>query len=675
MSVPELLLLGISALLLGSVFCLITARYRRACGWVAVFVMAVVGVLIWTVALRVFVHGSGPEVTLLSLPEIGAGLVLMVDGLSAFFLAIAATIGFLTTLFAVEYLDRYPQDTVAKYYPVLLVLFVGILGVVTVADFLFFLVFWELMTLASYFLVAFERENRTSQRAAFKYFVMNQGATLGMLAGALILWRVGGSFHFDDLRISFLTLLEERPALAHVSLLLFFLGFATKAGILPMGSWLPDAYPAAPTSASAAFAGAMSKLGIYGVVRIFVLLLPVGGAMELWGLVIALAGTGSLFVGTLTALKQDDAKRLMAFHVVGQVGYMFLGVGIGLFLLPRNPLLGSLSVTAGLFHLLNNALYKSSLFLGVGAIQVRTGTESFSGMGGLGPLMPWTAGAALVASLAIAGVPPLNGFASKWLLYGAGILGSGEAPLLVVLVLVAMFISLVTLASFLKYYGSAFLGPIRDHNPVPGEVGVSMVVPQIILGLGCIAFGLFPWIPLSVIQAGVIEALPLGGAGPVGAAMSTALGEDPSLRLAVGEAGLAVWAPLPMAIILLGLGVAVYLGIQRAGGAQTRDVPIWTCGEEEEPAALRYSAGSFYLPFKHAFRGVYPTFKVHPPAFPRALRQALNPDGWLYVPVVRWVEHASRIVSRTHVGVPQVYLLWIVLGAAVVVAVVLLAMG
>jgi hypothetical protein len=138
---------------------------------------------------------------------------------------------------------------------------------------------------------------------------------------------------------------------------------------------------------------------------------------------------------------------------------------------------------------------------------------------------------------------------------------------------------------------------------------------------------------------------------------------------------LAVWAPLPIALGLLLLAGGVYLGIQRAGGAEVREVPIWTCGEEEEPVALRYSAGSFYLPFKHAFRGVYPTFKVHPPAFPRAIRHALNPDGWLYVPVVRWVERTSRTVSRTHVGVPQVYLLWIVLGAVAVVAVVLLAMG
>lgn len=675
MNIPQLLLLGVGILLLGSIPCLAFSRHRRLSGWFAVGSMAGAAVCLWTVALQVFTFGPGPQVTLLSLPGLGAGLVLMVDGLSALFLAIASTIGVLTTLFAVEYLDRYPDDSVAKYYPVLLVLFVGIVGVVSVADFFFFLVFWEVMTLASYFLVVFERENPESQKAGLKYFVVNQGATLGMVAGALILWRVGGSFHFEDLRIALGALLAERPLLAHLSLLLLFLGFATKAGILPMGSWLPEAYPAAPTSATAAFAGAMSKLGVYGVVRMFLTLLPADGVMELWGAVIALAGTGSLFVGTLTALKQDDAKRLMAFHVVGQVGYMFLGVGIGLVLLPGNPLLGSLAITAGLFHLLNNALYKSSLFLGAGAVQSRTGTRTLSSLGGLASLMPWTAAAALGASLAIAGVPPLNGFASKWLLYGTGILGGQVKPLLVVLVLVAMFISLVTLASFLKYYGSAFLGPRQKAAEPIREVGLPMLLPQAALVLGCVFFGLFPWIPLAVIQGGLADILVSVGVRPLGGAMADPLGAAPAFRLVLGEAGLAVWAPLPVALGLLALALAVYFGIQRAGGAATRDVPIWTCGEIEAPEALRYSAGSFYLPFKHAFRGVYPSVKIRAPTFPPGLRRALGPDTWLYLPLARWVERSSRTVSRTHVGVPQVYLLWIVLGAVVVVAVVLLTMG
>ncbi len=675
MSTLVLLLASASILLLGSLLVLAASGNRRRAGWLAVTFMGGVAGLLWIVVLRTFRWGPDPEITLFQVPGLGAALAVMVDPLSALFLAIAATVGLLTTLYAVEYLDRYPRDTVAKYYPVVLVLFLGIVGVVSVSDLFFFMVFWELMTLSSYFLVVFEGENRESQKAGLKYFVMNQAAALGLLAAALILWREAGSFHFGDLRIAFQVLLARDPFLANLTLLLFFLGFSTKAGILPMGSWLPDAYPAAPTAATAAFAGAMSKLGIYGLVRIFLTLLPLSETMVAWGWVVALAGTGSLFVGTLTALRQDDAKRLMAFHVVGQVGYMFLGVGVGLVLLPANALLGTLAITAGLFHLLNNALYKTSLFLASGAVQRTTGKRSLNELGGLGRFMPWTAGAALAASLAIAGVPPLNGFASKWLLYGTGILGGRGSPLLVVLVLVAMFISLVTLASFLKYYGSTFLGSPRHETEGASEVGLPMLLPQGILVLACVLFGLLPWIPLSAIEQGVAQLLGPAMGEPFGGALATGFGSDPLLQLSVGAAGLSLWAPLPVAAVLLLLGLGVYLGIQRAGDASTREVPVWTCGEEEDPGALRYGAGSFYLPFKHAFRGVYPQVRLRPVAFPTVLRRALNPDTWLYLPLARWVERSSHRVARSHVGVPQVYLLWIVLGAVGVVVVILLALG
>jgi len=128
-------------------------------------------------------------------------------------------------------------------------------------------------------------------------------------------------------------------------------------------------------------------------------------------------------------------------------------------------------------------------------------------------------------------------------------------------------------------------------------------------------------------------------------------------------------------LVFLALTGGVYWGLQRAGGAETREVSVWICGEEEAPAALRYSAGSFYLPFKHAFQGIYPSWRLQPVPFPATLRRVLNPDGWLYQPLARWVERASRAVARSHVGVPQVYLLWIVLGAVGVVAVILLALG
>ncbi|NJD10654.1 MAG: oxidoreductase [Gemmatimonadetes bacterium] len=671
MTTVVLLQYAVGALLLGALASLATARSRRLSGWISVGFVAVAALLLWVVVLRAFSASPDPPRALAHIPAVGAALIVHVDALSAVFLAIIAVISLLTTLYSVHYMDRFAHDTLAKYYPVLLVLFAGIIGVVVTADFLFFLVFWELMTLASFFLVVFERENRAAQRAGLKYFVVNQAAALGMLAAAVVLWRSAGSFDFEAMRAALGQLLATSPLRAHLLLALLFIGFATKAGVLPMGSWLPDAYPAAPSGATAAFGGTMTKLGIYGLLRVFLHLLPLSGATTIWGGIIAVAGLGSLFVGTLTALQQDDTKRLMSFHVIGQVGYMFLAVGMGLLLLQTSPALGALALLAGVFHMVNHSLYKSCLFLGAGALEYRAGTRSLAALGGgLGAAMAGTATCALLAALAIAGVPPLNGFASKWLIYATGILGARSMSLLAVAVVVAMFISLVTLASFVKYLGGSFLGAPAAARPVR-EVPWPMLAPQVILAGACVGFGLLPMLPLRYLYRGIIG-LPSAAGLP---ALTELLGSGPNLALTDAGVITAAWGPLPLALGLVLLAALCYWGLQRGGEAEVRDVPVWVCGEEEELGAVRYPPGSFYRPFKEAFHGVYPTLHGQLPAFPPPLRRALDPDHWLYYPIARASEQAARGVSRTHTGVLQVYLLWIILGAIAVLSIILLFGG
>lgn len=669
MTTVVLLELAVILLLAGAVVSLGLAASRRAAGWASVAAVGGSALLLWAAAVRTLASGPDPEVRLLAVPALGAALTVHVDALSAVFLAIVGTIASLTTLFSVEYMSRLTSDGVAKYYPVVQILFAGIVGVVTTSDFLFFLVFWEVMTLTSFFLVVYEKENASSQRAGLKYFVVNQAGALAMLAGGLILWRVSGSFHFEALRQALGHLLATRPAEGHLALLLFFLGFATKAGILPMGSWLPDAYPAAPGGASAFFGGAMGKLAVYGLLRVFLVFLPLSGATAAWGWIIAAAGLGSLFVGTLMALRQDDAKRLMSFHAIGQMGYIYLAVGMGLVLLPAQPFLAAMAFMGGIFHVLNNALYKSGLFLSAAAVEYRTGERSLAALpGGLGALMAVTAGCALVASLAIAGVPPLNGFSSKWLIYATGILGAESFTLLAVAALVAMFISLVTLASFLKYLGGTFLGVPRTGSPVR-EVPFSMQAPQVVLAAVCLGFGLFPAFPLAFVHA-ALAGLPSASGVP---ALGALLGDASTLSVARAGLDVALWAPLPLAAALVLLGIFCYRGIQRAGDAPIREVRVWTCGEEVSPEEYRYPPGSFYRPFKEAFGGIYPKPAWRPPPFPALVRRLLDPDAWIYLPLARGVERAARGVSRTHTGVPQVYLLWMVVGVIVVVAILFLA--
>jgi hydrogenase-4 component B len=563
-------------------------------------------------------------------------------------------------------MEHYAHDKVAKFFPILLLCVASMTGVLVCTDFLFFLIFWESMTLTSYFLVTFESENAASQRAGLKYFIITHGATLCMVAAALLLWRTSGSFSFDAIRRTLSAMLATRPFLANAIVFLFFLGFATKAGLLPMGDWLPDAHPVAPSGMSATLSGALVKLGIYGLVRLFCSFLVVSPSLKIWGIILALAGTGSLFVGTLTALRQTDTKRLMAFHTIGQIGYICLGLGVGVYCLDMYPALASIALAGAILHAVNHACFKSCLFLGAGSVLYRTGERDMDKLGGLAAFMPYTTGTTAIASLSIAGVPPLNGFTSKWLIVAGCLLTGMRFPLFLVLGLIALFISLATLASFLKVLGSVFLGK-ADENLGIKEVPISMIVPQVVLAALCVLLGIFPQFVLRFVGH-AIEGVT---ATPVVAVDASRMWGGLFL---IDGPPVAFWSPLAILTVLAVLALLSY-AIQRAGGARTRSVPVWYCGEEHAPATVRYPASSFYLPFKHAFQGIYPSGKVHVPRFPAPLRRALDFDQWLYRPTVKVIDTAAERVSRTHVGILQIYLLWIVIGAIVVTGILLWVRG
>ena len=656
---------SIVILIVGSLVSLLLARRRKLCGWVSFAVVCVFSVSIG-LAVAGALTGPSYEHTVLSLPLLGSRLALRVDPLSAIFLAIVALIALLSTLYSIRYMEHYVRDKVAKFFPILLLCVASMVGVLVTTDFLFFLIFWESMTLTSYFLVTFESENAASQRAGLKYFIITHSATLCMVAAALLLWRTSGSFSFEAIRQTLSELLNTRPFLAHSIIFLFFLGFATKAGILPMGDWLPDAHPVAPSGMSAILSGALVKLGIYGLIRLFFSFLVASPSLSIWGIILALAGTGSLFAGTLTALRQIDTKRLMAFHTIGQIGYICLGLGTGAYCLHMYPALASIALAGAIFHAVNHACFKSCLFLGAGSVLFRTGKRDMDKLGGLAGFMPYTTGTTAIASLSIAGVPPFNGFASKWLIVAGCLLAGMRFPLFLVLGLVALFISLATLASFLKVLGSVFLGK-ADENVSIEEAPISMIVPQVVLAALCILLGIFPQPVLRLVGHAIesVTAIPASGVDA-----SRLWG---GLSLSDGSP-VGFWSPLAILAALAILALISY-GIQRMGGAHVRAVPVWYCGEEHASDAVRYPASSFFLPFKHAFQGVYPTGKVYVPKFPALLRRALDFDQWLYAPAVKVIDRAADRVSRTHVGTPQIYLLWIVIGAIIVTGILLWVNG
>ena len=651
-------LLLIGALIVGLV------RSWRGAGWLAVGFIGAATALVWTDGLSVLLTGQPCGALVAPLPRFGSQLAVSLDALGAGFLLLISGVSLVATVYSVGYMGVYRRESPGRFYSLLHLFVAGMMGVVCVSDWLFFLVFWELMTLASYFLVTFERSNPAAVRAGFKYFVMTHIASAGLLIAAIVLWRSTGSFAFDAHKAG---LAMMAPGLRNLLLGLYLIAFATKAGIFPFGDWLPDAHPAAPSGVSAILSGVMIKLGAYGVLRVFWGMLPdigTGGEIVTWGVVIASLGTVSAFVGGLTAMKENDSKRLLAYSSISQTGYIFLALGIGITFAGRSEFaaLALLGLLGAGFHILNDAIYKSLLFMNAGSMLYSAGTRDLNKIGGLSSVMPLAAGAGLIGVLSLSGLPPTNGFASKWLIYQSSISGGMQFAPFVAMAVVAFFVGISTLAYSLKFYGLAFLGPISSEVKEPRAIPGTMTFAQGFLAIICLVIGLSPFWAMGIISS--IFGSQLSSTFSVGTA--GALNTLPVSGLAAAS-----WSP----ILLVGALLVCFLVaeiIRSAGRAQVRTVPNWYGGEEHSDDEVRYRAHGLYAPFNEIFAKVYP--RVPLPRLPsiKKLKSVLDLDGWLYRPLVGAGGRIVDKVSRSHVGIPQLYIVWQVAGMIVVLAVLLL---
>ena len=678
---------SIELLLLGAIVTAFLGRYRRLIGQIAFVFITLAAICLFYVAFKVF--ASGPIVLdrpLWEVAGIGAGLLIRIDGLSALFLALIALVSILTSLYATRYMNIpiFQELSLRSFYPLLQIFFAAVVIVVVVADIFFFFIFWEVMTLTSYFLVIFNKSLKPRLRAGFKYFFITHVATALMFIAAIILYNQSGSFSFEGLSQAMRTLANNNPGLLHLVLALFLIGFATKAGILPMGDWLPDAYPAAPTPASAAFAGVMSKLGIYGLLRIFIDILPSSEICILWGTIIAILGTISIFVGSMTALTQDDSKKLLAFSIIGQMGYILFGIGVSLHFMPKEPTLASVVLIATLFHLVNNVFFKVGLFFTAGSIYYRTGSSDLNEVGGLSRLLPLTAATAIIAAFSMSGVPLLGGFSSKWMLFISTITGGTKVPVFMALAMVALFVSVVTLAYSVKFVGASFFGKFRaGAKPVEGkEVPFSMQFPQVVMALLCIVPGILPMLAIRPL-AGVTGGLLGQDYGLTAGLHSNSLVAPIALDFGTGL--IAVMNPLIIVIVFV-IAMLVSLFFYRAGGAPRRADATWYCGELHSDDEVFYPAKNYYKSFKELFgirigsyarEGVYPTIR-----YPKVklternlFKRIIDVDKWFYQPLVNGFMALMRRFSVTHSGVPHVYLLWLVIGALAAIAVLFLLTG
>jgi len=582
-----------------------------------------------------------------------------IDALSGFILLLIGMVLFAVAIYGPGYIREFQHGRHSlAALGVFTGLFVAGMQLVVIADDAFmFMVAWELMSLSSYFLVAFQHENAANRRAAFLYLLMAHVGGLAILLSYGVLAASGGGFTFVLMRAA------ELPTLwAGVAFALAFFGFGMKAGLVPVHAWLPEAHPVAPSHISALMSGVMLKVAIYGFVRVTFDL--IGTVQVQWGIIVLLVGSISALLGVLYAMQQSDIKRLLAYSSIENVGVTFMALGLAMiFLATDHPLLGSLGLIAALYHTLNHALFKSLLFLGAGAVIQQTHQHSLEHMGGLLKRLPYTGTFFLIGCLSIAALPPFNGFASEWLTLQTALQGvvlENGVLRIVIPVTAAMLALTAALGAmlFVRLYGIAFLGQPRTRQSRQAHIpSLGMRTAQGLLALLCLLLGVLPALVIDVMGA-IPQAL--GGLPEPGITGQGWLWLTP-----VSPAIASYSAPL----VLLGLGLAwglFYLLLHGGKQQQVRRIHAWDCGFGPLSPRMQYTATAFAMPVRRIFQPVWQLDeKVEHVRDSKSgqltgLRHQLQVGdrswGVLYEPIGRWVIAAARRIAMLQSGNIRTYL-------------------
>jgi len=482
------------------------------------------------------------------------------------------------------------------------------------------LIFWEIVTVSLYILIT--TGGRNSNFAATKSFAMIGTSDAAFLLGAAMVWVISGTFVISDLHLATV------GAIPIIAFLLLMTAAITKAGAMPLHTWLPTSGEYAPPSVMALLPAAIDKL-----LGIYVLVLVVRGIFELkpglLSAVLALIGAATVIIAVMIAMVQHNLKKLLSYHAISQVGYMVLGIAT----------MTPIGIAGGIFHMLNNSIYKCCLFLCGGAVEQASGTAELDRLGGLGRKMPITFVTCLIAALSISGIPPFNGFVSKWMIYQGVIeMGSTEsagASLWPVWLVAAMFGSALTLASFVKLIHSIFLSRLPRELKDVKEVPLVQTVPMIVLAALCVFFGIRYLVPLRAFIYPAANILP-------------------GMRVLTG-----VWES-GLATLLLLVGVAIGFILLAVGGLlrKARGVPTWFCGETAENEQMIIPGTHFYKTVS-SMGGLRQLYAGQEKGYFDPYNQSSN-VGLSLTGLLRWM----------HSGVLPSYLTWVTFGLLVVLMVV-----
>lgn len=582
-------------------------RFKKVKGFLAMLISLATCIL----TVNIFTDGTqaGPVQVGVSNQILKGGsgyLTFNCDNLSRLILVFVNLFTFLILLYSLAFIRTVK---VRHYYSWFLITLGCASGAVLSDNLLLFLGFWGILGITLYKLI--QTQDEESSAAAKKTLILIGASDSIMIIGIAIIWRITGSLNISSISI------PAGDAVSGIAFVALLIGSFTKAGAFPFHSWVPDYAKNAPASSSAYLPASLDKLlGIYFLARITTQMFRPNQWMTLMLLILAVI---SIMTAVMMALVQHSYKRLLGFHAVSQVGYMILGFALG----------SAIGIAAGLFHMINNALYKSGLFLTAGAVEYRTGKDNIDDLGGLSRTMPLTFISALIFAVSISGIPPFNGFASKWMIYQAIIdFGSGTGAanhLWIVWLGFAVLGSALTLASFIKLIGGVYLGRTKAEHEAVREVPSMMWIPAVILALACIFFGVFP---ASIVVPRLI--MPVTGEFQFAGYWNSSM-----VALLV--------------LISLVLGVIIYL-ILRIKKFRTEDSFIG--GEKFRDEAV-YPATGFY----------------------NTIRE-FRPFSWLYGKAeekwfdvydlskksVLWVSHQF---SEAHTGILTGYVLWAVSGLIV----------
>ena len=609
------------------------------------------GLALFAIALGALT--AGPELAVLPIGLPSLPFHLRLDSLAAYFLMIIGAASAGISIFAAGYFRKgegTPPGLLCLEYHVFLA---SMAGVILADDAYSFMVMWETMALSSFFLVTANHRIPEVRSAGYLYITMARIGAIAILLCFGVLQAGTGDYTFANMRAQSLG-----PFWASIGFLLAVFGFGAKAGLLPLHVWLPEAHPAAPSPVSALMSGVMLNTAIYGMLRVSFDLLHV----RLWwwgGLLLALGLATALF-GVVFAAVQTDMKRLLAYSSIENMGLLFVGIGLTMIFAGYRMLpMAALSLTATLYHVASHACFKSLLFLGTGSVLHATSERNLGKLGGLIRTMPWVGWLMLLGVLASAGLPPLGGFVSEWLLLQSFLFTPGlPVPLLTMLIpVVAALIALVAaLAGYtmVKFFGVIFLGQPREEKLARArDAGVWERAGMAWLALGCIGLGLLPAQFIQLIDP-VTQQLVRAGIGErVGAS---------GWLLAPNSLEQASYGPVIFLLGILGSFALAYVLVRLMYHGRMRRAPAWACGFPWVTARMQDTAEGFGQPIRQIFEPFFVMQRELPSPFDRHPYYRVSVEDhfwrWLYVPVTAFANYLARLFGLMQQGRISVYLLY-----------------